>query len=219
MRINELTEALDRNDDITKGLIEIKHNCQPYLQAINYNVHKYPLYRGVKYEDDKVIIKQVRLDDRRPQDFNIYLHQLLNDYFIDKFREPFRNAMFSTSTPYAAENFGKLYLVFPAGKFTFLWSKKVKDLQVENEDRLSDIIGSANNDFAWERREEEILKQTSQYLNSLEYQNTDLLKAIESKHEIAFRCKEYYGIRINPVMVGQAGMDNLMRMFTDELKR
>ena len=214
MKIIDLTEDTIDAAEIKRGLIEIKHNCQPYLQAINYNVFAHPLFRGIKHENETVIKKSVRLDDRHPQDFDTDIHNLLNNYFTRTFGAAYRNAMFAAGSSFVSESFGDLYLVFPIGQFTFLWSQNVVDLQVEHGTRFDDIISnlkSGDDQYEWDSIEK--------YLDALEYQDTDLQKAIKSNNEIAFRCKEYYGLQIPVSLIHSNNIGELLHMATNELER
>lgn len=219
MRYYELIESnydelqIDRSE-ILAGAEQIKQHCQPYLQAIKGSPHSHPLFRGVKYENETVIRKEVRLTGRRPQDVEDDIHDLLNDYFDTKFGEPYRNAMFAAGTPGVAASFGDLYLVFPAGPFTFIWSTEVTDFQSDGHaGRLEDIISNLEtgiDQYEWDSIEK--------YLDALEYQNDELLKAINSQNEIMFRCKEYYGIRIEAKSIYRtAAIDQILRILTDAL--
>lgn len=185
MRLFELNDELDDPQD---AIIAISRDCKPFLKAINYDVAHYPLYRGLGQESDSFIIKSVRLENREPSDSPQNIHDALNDYFTQTFGEPFRNAMFAAGTQIVTASFGNLYIVFPAGKFTFVWSPEVTDLVTEYIPTLEDILDQVD--------QQTIPLDMSSFMNTLNYTNGNLKKAIESNKEIMIRCEQYYGIRI-----------------------
>lgn len=184
MRLFEV--EINNNDDALEMVAAINRDCKPYLDAIDHNPAHYPLYRGVGSESDLFIIKSVRLDGRRPSDSAQNVHDALNDYFIQKFEEPFRDAMFAAGTDIVAESFGNLYLVFPVGQFTFIWSPEVTDLVTEWSSSLDDIV-----DTEYGPRSD-----MNRFMNQFDYTNKNLQAAIQSNKEIMIRCEEYYGVRI-----------------------
>ena len=146
----------------------------------------YPLFRGMSSESDPFIIKTVRLENREPSDSPQNVHDALNDYFTQRYGEPFRNAMFAAGTPLVSESFGNLYIVFPAGKFTFIWSREVTDLVTEWASSLEDIVNTEYGPRS----------DMASFMNKLNYTNQNLQEAIQANKEIMIRCEEYYGIRI-----------------------
>jgi len=176
-------------DKIQKYLLE---NCQPYLEQIGYDTNKYVLYRGIINGGSAIInVHRVRLDDRAPSDTPGECHRLINNYFTQKFGEPFRNAMFATSVEsdaaiYAIESGASV--VFPIGNFTFVWSPRISDMFTDfiDSDGFDEKFGDCELDGSEERLFE--------ILPKLRYQNTDLKAAISSGHEIMIRCKNYVSL-------------------------
>jgi hypothetical protein len=65
------------------------------------------------------------------------IHDRINKFFVDKFGQPFRNAMFATSDHDTAFEYafggmetGETYVVFPVGDFDFIWSKRVSLISI-----------------------------------------------------------------------------------------
>ena len=168
-------------EDIAQYLFE---NCKPYLREIDYQPVFFPLYRGMKYDSEDFTVKDVRLDDRRAQDMDSAVHSQLNSYFQNKFGEPFRNALFVAGTQHVAESFGKLYMVFPIGEFSFIWSPQVFDLYSQYGENMVDDL------------EEKRIQEFIEMMDSLQYQNTDLKQAIKHTGEIMIRCSEYAAVRV-----------------------
>jgi len=178
MRLIELDQA-------PKNWQLIKRDCQPYLRSVDDPLM---LFRGMDYKDDAGFVrKKARLDDRMPSAMGMTAHNVINDYFTERFGEPFRNSVFCVSNPNLASSFGEVYNVFPIGEFTSLWSPKVEDLNykmplwirdlMKGTDEYMDKVGDL-----WET------------LDSYRYRTDDLNSAAAFGHEIMIRCKEYYAI-------------------------
>ena len=170
----------------------IKSECKPYLDAINYNVLEYRLYRGMKGTDAPYMSGRVRLSGRKPQAMGTHVHDAVNEYFKEGFGAPFRNALFTSSNPNFAADYGNLFIVFPTGKFRFIWSPVVEDLynhewaldEALDDDKADDDMPSDGNFF----------RAT---MDNYYYQDTSFIKAMESKQEIMIRTPVYYGINLS----------------------
>jgi len=191
MRFNEfLTEDFATEQIIMNQVKTIRQNCQPYLTQNRDAINRFPLYRGVKKTNEaKVIRKEVRLDDRKPKDMPLKLHQFINGYFKKHYGAAFRNAMFVTSSVGNASEYGDVYLIFPAGNLQYLWSADYEDLySITGEFGFESMHGDWNNE-RWQDAQELLVDQV---LST--YQTDGLEKAIDSSHEIMIRCPYYYGI-------------------------
>lgn len=192
------------NSDLVRAMAfmeTVKSDCAPYLKEINYALSDHMLYRGVVDTTRKYIAKTVRLEDRKPKDIELELHNRINEYFNEKFGAPFRNSIHVTShEPQAYEyasggdESGSVYIIFPVGNFDFLWSPKISDMldaAMGHDLQRYGNYGNTERDVTklkkyWERFKNEALAT---------YQTTDLIAAINSEHEVMIRCKEYYGIK------------------------
>lgn len=123
MRYHQLLES-DQFDSPKEVIAFIKANCQPYL-AENPTLKE--LYRGVN-ETDEVLIKDVR-SDRRPRNTDDKLHDIINSS-MDKagFTALRNNSVFVTFDYGTAIEYGKLYIMFPIGKFDYTYSNTIVDL-------------------------------------------------------------------------------------------
>ena len=166
---------------------KIREECQPYLKAINYDVMEYRLYRGMRGTDAPYATGRVRLDDRKPMATATDIHSAVNNYFTEEFAEPFRNALFTSAKANFAADYGNLFLVFPTGDFTFVWSPEVEDLY--NYEHVLDeaLEGDRENPGAGYFEYE---------MDSYEYRDSGLALAIESGMEIMIRTPIYYGINL-----------------------
>jgi len=166
----------------------IRQDCEPYLNAINYDVMEYKLYRGMRGTDAPYATGRVRLDDRKPMATGIDKHEAINKYFTEKYGEPFRNALFTSAKANFAADYGNLFLVFPTGDFTFVWSEEVEDLY-----NYEHVLDEALDDDR-ENPGGEFFKAAMDHYN---YHNSDLQSAIESGMEIMIRTPVYYGINLS----------------------
>lgn len=187
MRYCELVEDDAKLRKIKKGLRLIKLDCQPYLSQVKDPA---ALRRGVSrdYDADPIngrpIInkKQAHLTGRYPRGRQMKeWHTLVNDYLTSEFGLPYRNGIMSTGDQLQAGGFGVDVAIFPIGKFSFLWSPNVKDLNRDVR-RWSGINGARGRDVF------------IGHLKDAGYQDTDLQAAIDSKNEIMIWVEEYYTV-------------------------
>lgn len=156
----------------------IVQNCKPYLNAISNEPDDFVLYRGMSTKEP-FVTKQVQ-ENRRPLGMDRKVHDLVDSWMYDKFGVRFRsNAIFTSGHKGFATAFGHPYAIFPIGNFKIAWSPEVNDLfdalDVDNETATEENVDQA--------------------LNDLNYQNSDLLAAIESGNEVMIHCDKYYAVR------------------------
>ena len=170
----------------------IKKDCQPYLKAVGGDISKYTLYRGLRGTNTQTMTGRVRLDDRKSAGMDSRVHDKVNDYFVEKFGEPFRNALFTSADPDFAKDYGNLFIIFPIGEFTFIWSESVRDMY-DIEHYINDAIDEDMDDF---HPGDEPMNYLKRFLDEKEYINQNFKEAISSKNEIMIRCKAYHGINL-----------------------
>ena len=173
----------------------VKHNCQPYLQQNRHPLTDSPLWRGMypgNYSDAEGSYQKrnVRLTDRKPRDTPMEVHKILNQVFIDKYNAPYRNALFTTGRKMDIHDYGNGYIIFPIGKFEFIWSPFISDLWRYVSDKFK--LGPQ----PIPPRDEQI-KDVYEYINKIQYKQNDLEQAINSGNEIMMRCSSYYAIEFN----------------------
>ncbi len=182
MKITEIT------DDRKQILNIIKKDCKPFLQIIGNKIDTFVMFRGMEdIYSDPIVRKKVRLDDRKPMSSAPIKHERYNHYFEDTFGQPFRNSLHASGNQHMAEYYGDVFVIFPIGKFDWLWSPMINDMAMDI--RWPMVGGQLNVPPSQEAVEE--------YLDTLNYNmNSDLKGAIQSGNEIMIRCKEYYAINI-----------------------
>lgn len=179
---------LDNKIDMPKMLKQIKTRCQPFLQQVK---DPFTLYRGLEpglYTGElppMFLKKQARLTDRIPTAMGRDDHNAINHYFKQEFKRPFRNGVFVTGDIAESQGYGDGYVVFPIGKFEFLWSPKIDDINYQKQDLIW-------NDRNMDSDESELIRG----LKEAKYTTENLQAAIKSKHEIMIWCKEYFAISL-----------------------
>jgi hypothetical protein len=170
----------------------IKRDCQEFLQQAD---NPLMLYRGMKFSDNQHFIrKKARLDDRLPSAMGMTLHNLLNDYFTERFGEPFRNGIFCTPNSNLASSFGVVHNIFPIGKFSSLWSPKVEDLNfMFNREEFKELMfATTKKDVGAEMDEDEFMDAIGDLWETI--RTDDLNNAYGFSHEIMIRCEHYYAM-------------------------
>lgn len=192
MKIQEIVfESYNHIIDEDEWLELVKRECQPYLNSRPVGEHLYRGYGELRHDDKTYpnFFKGKLRQQRKPLTTSPLHHNLMNNYFIQKFGQQFRNSIYTTGNLGFAERFGKLYAIFPIGNFSFLWSPNIVDFYSGRLPVPSSFIKrlfKSNRD----------LDQTklNVILDKLNYTTENLAKAILSGNEIMIRCKEYYSI-------------------------
>jgi len=187
----------------------ISENCKPFLEEIDYKIFSFPVYRGIESVQMKkkfMTVQNVRLENRRPKDMPREVHDKLNELFIRKFKEPFRDALFVTGDSYFAEGYGTTYCVFPVGEFSFIWSKNIKDLFELYEEYIDGYPDVNINQFIPD-------------LSSTMYSYTDnnFKAGVTSDNEIMIRCQRVvcilsYTLLYNPTTKQKEGINKLLEL-------
>ena len=171
MRLRKhLTESTDMVALFNKYEDEIDKNCQPYIRMIKHSPNI--LVRS----DPKLGLYDVHRKfvrtNRRPMDMSDDMHNKIDEFFLKKFGWRARSNVVFCKGNKRKKIFS--FLLFPIGKFKFLWSPKVNDLY------NSDL----KNMYSHYYKEWNDIKDT--------YIDNDFRKALSSEHEIMINCKEYY---------------------------
>jgi hypothetical protein len=129
-------EAFDNIDQVVKT---IESDCQPFLKNLGVGdpidklfelADRRPrngLMRG--YKIDGTFFAKTARDDRQPLDTSPRTHEVVDQWFFDRFRFRYRSSgVFCTNKYSTARGYGTPYLVFPVGNYTACWSDKITDL-------------------------------------------------------------------------------------------
>jgi hypothetical protein len=184
----KIAEATEIHSDAQWIMERLSKDCKPFLNLIGSEVTKYKLYRGMPFmkKADSMTKKQIRLDDRKPMSSAQVKHDRYNHFFQEEFGAPFRNALFATGSFRMAQYYGAPFMVFPIGKFEWLWSPDVNDMALDI--RWPAVGGQINVPPSQEVVDDKLPAYAYRH-------NYDLPKAIKSGNEIMIRCKEYYAVK------------------------
>jgi len=193
-----------------KGARLIRRDSQFFLSQVDY---PFSLYKGMFGQTHKFIKKQVRLENRRPQEMDPDMHIAINNYFTEAFGEPFRNAIFTTGDEDSAGYFGSNYFIFPIGKFTFLWSPRIDDLNFAMHDLMEELYFLKLSPIppTTAQKAEALIKA----LRQVDYRTDGLQEAIKSGNEIMIRAKEYYAMPAD--LIDKTGMITPLQDILDEI--
>jgi hypothetical protein len=178
-----ITEDIDISQDffdIFEFIEEVKKDCKPWLQAIK-SCSKPVAYRGLpvlQFPMKHIFYDKPVRTDRRPLDMLKQKHEMLDKAFYELFGWWARsNAVFLTGDITQAADYGREYLVFPLGKFKFVWSPKIDDMvhlpTRGRTDTLEDVI---------------------KLLKEFKFTDKGLCAALQSENEIMVNCKKYHAI-------------------------
>lgn len=176
-----LTEQYIVGPVLDNILSKINNECKPFLKELK-GANKF-LYRGTRPFDDDIEKKIVRTD-RKPKLIEKELHNKLDEYTKKKFGWHMRTeGLFTTNNIRTAKNFsvdGNVVLVFPIGKFEYMYYSDVEYLY-----SLYDtyIIGN-------ERDFNDITDEIDQYKTNKLHQY--LADMYNKPSECVIHCKEYY---------------------------
>jgi hypothetical protein len=149
--VSRLDKHLD--DQVSYDLFQeqvgkIYKDCQPFLRDISNSKYMSFLYSG-RNSSKPMFEKIVRLN-RKPTDTYHEIHSDLDDEFERQFGYPARsNSVFCTGDEGDAAEYGTLYMIFPQGKYKFLYSKEIGDLYIKMSGKAgSHGINNKNGLFA-----------------------------------------------------------------------
>ena len=193
---------------------QIMLHCKPFLEQINYKAAELIMYRGSKSKDRQYMkvdpgsgLRTIigHNPNRTTVDTPPALHEALNKIYIELFGLPFRNGTFATGSYVQSTGYGnQTFVVLPIGEFKFLWSPLVEDAFIGYD--MMDYITPPK--VAVTRKPKEIdLDELKEETLDLGYKTTDLIGAIQKKHEIMLYCDHCIVLRAkedNPLAVLQS---------------
>jgi hypothetical protein len=208
---------------VKTALEMIYTHSTPFIKDLlkdGFNNKRYDelLYSG-RHESRDMFVGAVR-KNRRPVDTSQYQHELFDRLFYKKFGIKGRSqALFCTGNAGVARNYasgGSAYMIFPVGKYKFLWSHEVTDLYknpyvdqiMEKYERL---IGDTEITITQQkglppdekRKQVEAVRPPLEKKRDVElthdilstYTTKMLMKAIDTRHEIMLDTDRYVAIK------------------------
>jgi len=182
-----LTEVNRRLSEkkLNEFIEHVKSKCKPFLKKIQNNIISYPLYRGMKKAPIIFIGKKVRTN-RKPTDTKLATHKKFNIAFDKGFGIKARSDCLFIAGSFKDARYygdGTAHIIFPEGKFDFLWSPSVKDLY------LSNVRAECDHGKLSQEEINDLIKRS--YIK-----NKSLTTGIKSGNEIMIKCKSYSGIDV-----------------------
>jgi hypothetical protein len=173
--ISENKLAREKQFDLVISWLEtIEKECSEYLKEFEF-----PFFRGTK--QGPTFKSHIPRTDRVPLDTPKAIHDILDKEFKKKFGWKVRSeGVFVTSVQYMASAYGEVVMFFPVNGYKYVWSPEIFDLSVHISDLGDpDILVNYEDDFA-----SDIVEK---------YRDSG---AKNTKKEIAFKCKKWYGLKI-----------------------
>ena len=167
---------------------DIQRDCQKFIKESG----GLPLYRGVSGISFRKISKVTPRKDREPRDTRQFIHDMLNDWFMEhgdglKARS---EAVFTTGNLIEAKEYGTPKYVFPIGNFNFIWGEK-KDSGLPVKDTYA--INSELEKHMGSKTKEQLRAVLDAEMAKIEWHwGTQLERAIKEKAEIMLFCNEMY---------------------------
>ena len=175
---------IEEDIDFSVIVHTIKRDCKPAISF--YKNAKNPLYRGLANDTKDNFIKKTARTDRQPRVIGEPLHDLLDKCFMKHFGWKARSEGVFTGSKDIANSWGKMYTVFPIGKFEYIYTVDPLDnfWKILVEYRRYKTFTQAEVDMICSRVKGEYRNKGLE--NIIKNGNTDF--------EAILRCKEYYAV-------------------------
>ncbi len=186
-------------------------NCKPFLKEMGLKKGKPPrwLYSGRKHQAS-TYVRRVQ-QDRTPLDTPKLVHTAFDTLFQKKFRVKARsNSIFCTGNYGRASAYGHPFIIVPIGKYTYLYSTKVRDLYDYVRLSAQASATGVHLDRGSRPSDRDMDKLMDFFKETVEsYTNKNLDKGIKSGTEVMVQCKEYFAISSDlENMLNRYFMDN-----------
>jgi hypothetical protein len=177
-------------------LNRVKADCQQFLHRAAGAGKFHGLYTGLqtaRWPDCEVQVRKDKAPIPTPKRIQDTFDRVMRELYSKEFRS---DAFFATGSPAMSDERGIKHLVFPIGKFEYLWSEKQADLiyGFGSEEDLVDEKGLYFDmqEAEGEEAEDKVLKA---FLKDNEFKlNQELRQCADKKHEVMIDCKYYYAI-------------------------
>lgn len=135
------------------------------------------LWRGFGEKNFQGIVELGPIKGRIPRDTPKWIHEIADQWFFDNFGVRYRSeALFCTGDKSVALYYGNIYPVVPVDEFRFCWSPVIEDFY-GTVSKLKLEQGDSTEVF--------------RLLETANYTDQDLIKAIESGSEIMLHAPSY----------------------------
>jgi len=147
MKFDDYIYEADKKSLTLYGVLDtLENDCKPFIQELKKS-GKEVLWRGT-HAHTKTLIRLTPRMDRTPTDTPRGVHDELNKRFKKKFGWRVRGeGVFATSSFTNAADYGIPYMIFPVGKYEYVYNPNVEDLWRSLEDEYVEIINAYDEDF------------------------------------------------------------------------
>lgn len=196
----EQPDELDRLQ-LVDAINLINEDCQQYLRKVAADGKFHAFYVGLpneKWPTGEVQVRKNKAPVPTPKKILDSFDRVMGEMYGKEFRS---DSFIASNASVAAKN-GVKHMVFPIGKFDYLWSEKVKDLthgmgheeDITNGDGLYFDIHDAIDP----KDEDKVVKE---FLKNKEFVfNKDLRKCANKDHDVMIDCKYYYAIPTSKIL-------------------
>jgi len=184
MKLNSYIKESNRSDEekYNNSIATIRSQCKPWLRAIK-NCKSKELHRGY-IPKDVVEIKNTR-ENREPKDTPRDIHTTIDVEFFKQFGWKVRTEGLFTYGHKVTGGYGTTDgLVFPMGKFDFVWSPGIRDFFFWYKANYKPP-GTKESQEEFEYRKDWAKRTVDLYTNK------HLCDALDSLMEIVIYCKKY----------------------------
>lgn len=158
-------------------VISVLHaDCQPFIKEfiLPQSGRIDWLYRGSGSYNDEMRRVKVR-SNRTPKDMHPEIHNDLDKAFQKRFGFPARSSTsFVTGDYDAADAYGRVYMVFPIGRYKYIWHPRINDL-------YSEIVRIVPRTY-WSKENPWIAKYEIEEINDNKDKYNDLRKQYNSEY-------------------------------------
>ena len=177
----------------------LKH-CQPFLKLKPDPLKDPKLFRGMESGYMYPTVVDVR-QDRKPRDMSVEIHNGIDTELKKRgFVARRGNSIFCTGSFNSSLMYGKPYLVFPVGEFSYTWSRVVKDLINQQDSILSgyglttkkgkSFVPGHNSVNKVLADRDGIKGDFSRIVDDLQYQTSNFHDALVSGNESLINCQQ-----------------------------
>lgn len=195
-------EEQDEQDEQIESIADIIHrDCQPFIQESNLDIMLWRGFRNLGNDERFLtLLKKQPRTNRKPLSSPQKLHQILDQWFEDRFNFRYRSkGLHTTPNINEASEYGSVRAIIPIGNFRYVWSPLVDDLYVDlnhvsllNYDERRYMNTNTNSE---EPIPEAIQRKLYDRLDELNYIENRLPDAKRTDGEVIIGTESFYAIK------------------------
>jgi hypothetical protein len=197
----ENTNELDRLQ-LVDTLNQINEDCQQYLRKMAVDGKFHALYvslQSEKWPTHEIQVRKNKAPVPTPKKILDSFDRVMGEMYGREFRS---DSFIATGSPSVAAKSGVKHMIFPIGKFDYLWSPKIRDL-IHGMGHEEDITNGEGlyfdiHDAEDEKAEDKVVKE---FLEKKEFVfNKDIKQAANKGHDVMLDCKYYYAVPTSKIL-------------------